>query len=195
VSDSFKPADRGAGTLAGMSDLRTNYTRKAERVAAVLAGATDWTAASPCEGWTAADVVDHLVDTQRDFLGRHVTLWPRPEGEPDAVWSEHVAAVLDRVGDDVLHAEYDGYFGGTTVGATLADFYGFDMLVHRWDLARALGREAPFTEAEMDDLDRSISTFGEAMYAEGICRRPVPVPASASRQDTLLGVLGRDPYA
>jgi hypothetical protein len=103
--------------------------------------------------------------------------------------------VLDRVGDDVLQTEYDGYFGRTTVGATLADFYGFDMVVHRWDLARALGREAPFTEAEMDDLDRSISTFGEAMYAEGICRRPVPVPASASRQDTMLGVLGRDPYA
>jgi hypothetical protein len=37
-----KPDDRGAGTLAGMRDLRTNYRQKAERVvAAVLAGATD----------------------------------------------------------------------------------------------------------------------------------------------------------
>ena len=71
------------------------------------------------------------------------------------MWSEHVAAVLDRVGDDVLHAEYDGYFGRTTVGATLADFYGFDMVVHRWDLARALGREAPFSVATGHDARRS----------------------------------------
>jgi hypothetical protein len=68
--------------------------------------------------------------------------------------------------------------------------------VHRWDLAHALGREAPFSEAEMNDLDRFISVFGDEMYAaEGICRRPVPVPATASRQDMMLSVLGRDPYA
>lgn len=161
----------------------------------MLAGATDWTAASPCEGWTAADVVDHLIDTQRDFLGRHVELWPRPDVEPDARWTAHVDAVLDRVGDDVLHREYDGHFGPTTVGATLADFYGFDMVVHRWDLARALGRVSPFTDPEMDDLEKSIAVFGDTMYAEGICRPPVVVPTNAPRQDKLLGVVGRDPYA
>jgi len=179
-----------------MRDLRDGYKLRADGVAAVLAGNTDWSAPSPCPGWAAADVVEHMVDTQRDFLTEHgVDLGPRPGGDADEVWASHVAAVLDRAGDDVLHREYDGYFGRTTVGATLADFYGFDMVVHRWDLARALDRETRFTEDEMDDVERSIAVFGDALYGEGICRPPVSVPADATRQDRLLEVLGRDPHA
>lgn len=101
--------------------------------------------------------------------------------------------VLDAIGDDVAQREYAGYFGPTPVGATLVDFYGFDMVAHRWDLARTLLREAPFTESEMDELEESIAVFGDAMYGEGICHRPVPVPRDASRQDHLLALLGRDP--
>ncbi|MBC8092962.1 MAG: hypothetical protein H7Y15_13685 [Pseudonocardia sp.] len=104
-----------------------------------------------------------------------------------------MAAVLDHVDDDVLHRGFDGAFGPTTIGATLADFYGFDMVVHRWDLARALGTDTTFTAGEMDLMEASIAVFGHHLYGEGICAPAVTVPVDASRQDRLLGVLGRDP--
>lgn len=187
-----------------MSDIGERYRRHAANIQDVLPAGADFTAPSPCAGWSAADVVDHMIDTQRAFLsgqglsgqgltGRDVELGARPAGDPPAAWAAHTADVLDRVDDELLRREYDGFFGRTTLGATLADFYGFDMIAHRWDIARALGGDTRFTDAEMDDMEASIALFGEHLYGEGICRSAVPVPADADRQDRLLGKLGRDP--
>lgn len=171
------------------------YNDRADRFSAVVdrVAADQWAAQSPCEKWTAADVVDHVVDTQRDFLARHrIDAGARPAGEPAAVWHGHLAAVRTALGDgDVLATRFDGYFGPATVGETLADFYGFDMVVHRWDLARAAGLDTDFTETEMDLLETSIAGFGEHLYAEGVCATAVPVPADATRQERVLATLGR----
>jgi uncharacterized protein (TIGR03086 family) len=124
-------------------------------------------------------------------LDQHgAALGPRPDGDPAAVWAAHRAAVL-AVDDEVWHREYAGFFGPTTVGATLAEFYGFDLVVHRWDVGRAVGRDVRFSDAEMDDAERAVAGFGEHLYGEGICARPVPVPNGADRQTRLLAVLGR----
>ena len=175
------------------------YNDRADRFSAVVdhMASDQWSAQSPCEKWTAADVVDHVVDTQRDFLGRHqIDAGPRPEGSPPDVWHVHLSAVRSALGDGlgdggVLDTSFAGYFGPTTIGATLADFYGFDLVVHRWDLARSAGLDSEFSSAEMDLMETSIEGFGEHLYAEGICAPAVPTPPGASRQERLLGLLGR----
>ncbi len=171
------------------------YNDRADRFSVIVdhVAPDQWSSQSPCEKWTAAGVVDHVVDTQRDFLARHqIVAGPRPEGSPADVWHEHLAAVRSALGDGaVLDTSFDGYFGATTIGATLADFYGFDMVVHRWDLARAAGLDNEFTRAEMDLMETSIEGFGEHLYADGICASAVPTPPEASRQERLLGLLGR----
>ncbi|MDN5861362.1 MAG: maleylpyruvate isomerase family mycothiol-dependent enzyme, partial [Pseudonocardia sp.] len=146
-----------------MNASRESFGRRADAFGAVVGtlGAAQWSAPSPCAGWSGADLVDHVIDTERDFLtGHDIDLGPRPAGDPAARWAAHRAALLDKVDDTVLEREYDGYFGRTTVGATLSDVYGFDLVVHRWDLARAAGAEAAFTDAEMDGLEASIALFG-----------------------------------
>jgi len=176
-----------------MSDHRDTYQQNADRFTAVLDDlpSSAWTAPSPCAGWTAADVVGHIVDTQRDFLAKQdVDLGPRPEGDPAELWAAHRDAVL-ALDDEMLHRDYAGFFGPTTIGATLAQFYGFDLVVHRWDVGRAVGRDVRFTDAEMDDAERAVEGFGEHLYGEGICARPVPVPDGADRQTRLLARLGR----
>lgn len=91
-----------------------------------------WSNPSPCEGWTARDVVSHVIETQRElFAGHDVDLGDQPDiaTEPAAAWSDAAIA-------------YDGYFGPTTLGATLEQFYIWDMYVHRWDrqgIAKATG--------------------------------------------------------
>lgn len=169
------------------------YLDAADRFSDVVAATTDWSAESPCEGWTAADVVDHVIDTERDFLARHeIDAGPRPSGSPDQAWAEHLAAVRPLATDDaVTSREFDGVFGRTTIGATLDAFYGFDLVVHGWDLGTSNGRPTTFTEADMDAMEAAFEGFGDHAYDDGVFRQPVEVPQDADRQTRLLARMGR----
>lgn len=154
-----------------------------------------WSSPSPCEGWSLRDVLKHMIDTQRDFLRRsNVDLASSPDTEldPAAGWKSHAQQVAEVLADDSLaSAEFDGYFGPTTVGATLEQFYIWDMLVHRWDIAHAVDAPARFSEGELDLIQAGADSFGEALYMDGICRPGVEVPADADRESRVLARLGR----
>ncbi|WP_395659465.1 maleylpyruvate isomerase family mycothiol-dependent enzyme [Nocardioides sp.] len=170
----------------------TFFLESADRFSATVDATTDWSAPSPCEGWTAAEVVDHVVDTERQFLAGHgVELGDRPSGSPADVWAAHLSGVRAQVTDELRDREYDGFFGRTTVGATLDHFYGFDLVVHGWDLGSANGRPTTFTDADMDAMDAAFEGFGEHAYDDGVFKAPVDVPADASRQVRLLARMGR----
>ena len=157
--------------------------------------ASAWDAPSPCEGWTARDVVRHLVDTQRELFARHdVELGDAPDvaADPAQAWRAHAGRVLEVLADDAVPAiAYDGHFGPTTLGATLVDFYAFDMVVHRWDVAQAAGLDAALTDEELDVLDRGADAFGDALYMDGVCKPGVSAPDGASREAVVLARLGR----
>lgn len=193
VSDSFKNRGPLRANMGAMTPHISNYLDNAARFSAVVDAAADLSSASPCDGWAGADVLYHVIDTQRDFLAqRGCDLGRRPTGAPADSWHRHLDAVRRVVADESLvTTEYDGYFGRTTLAATLAEFYGFDLIAHRWDLGRATGQEVSFSDAEMDALETAIGGFGEALYMEGICARPVAVPDDATRQQRILATLGR----
>ncbi len=177
-----------------MNPLISEYSSDAEKLSAILSAAdADWDAMSPCVEWTAAEVVDHVVDTQRSFLDqRGRDLGPRPSGSPPETWRSHFDAVRQVTDDDAfVTEEYDGYFGRTTVADTLANFYGFDLLVHRWDVGRALGNDVTWDDAEMDRVETALDGFGDALYTEGVCKPALEPPAGASRQTALLARMGR----
>lgn len=177
-----------------VSTISPEYVQHADRFAATVQAVPSWEDPSPCEGWSARDVLQHVVDTERDFLtGKSVDLGPAPDlGDPVAAWAEHDASVRDALSDpQVAGHEFHGAFGPTTVGETMARFYGFDLIVHRWDLARSAGRDERFTDAELDLLERSIEGFGEHLYAAGICKPAVEVGPDADRQERVLALLGR----
>ncbi|SDF08000.1 TIGR03086 family protein [Blastococcus aurantiacus] len=181
-----------------MNATATAYEAAATPLTAVLdtlpPGA--WSAPSPCEGWTAADVVAHLVETQRDFLGqRGVDLGAAPDvaAEPAAAWRDHAKRVQEALADDVVATPYESFFGPSTVGGTFDQFYVWDMVVHRWDVASAAGLPSTLTDEELDRIERGIEGFGQALYMEGICRDGVEPPADADRATRLLARLGRRP--
>lgn len=180
-------------TITQIDALVEGYLRHAARFGAVVEAGGTWDGASPCEGWTAADVLDHVIETERDFLAqRGVDLGPDPTGAPATRWAAHLDALRGVLDDrELASQEYDGHFGRTTIAATLATFYGFDLLAHRWDLARGLGREDRWTEAEMGALEQGLDGFGDSFYAEGISRPALPVPEDADRQTALLARMGR----
>ena len=108
-----------------MNATHTSYETTNRPLTAVLdavpAGA--WSGPSPCDGWSATDVVAHLVQTQRDFLLTHgADLGPAPDvpADPGAAWRDHAQRVLGALAHDGFVATgYDGHVGPTTVGASL----------------------------------------------------------------------------
>lgn len=156
---------------------------------------------SPCEGWTGLDVVQHLIDTQRDFLQKAGADMPDPTPTVEALgastaWRTHAEAVARQLADDTLaERPYDTPFGGMTVGSAFDRFYGFDLLVHRWDIGRAAGIDVVFSDRELDQITASVEAFGDQIRGEGVCGPAVELPADASAQDRLIGLTGRDPRA
>lgn len=180
-----------------MSTPITEFESAAAPFTAVVAAAGSdpaaWEAPSPCAGWSARDVLDHVVDSERAFLDKHgADVGLRPTGSAPEVWAAHLATATAAVGGaGFVEQEYDGHFGPTSVGETLVDFYGFDLLVHRWDLGRALGREVTWTEAEMDRIEAAAAGFGPALHADGVCGPALDVTDEAPRQTRVLARLGR----
>ncbi len=179
-----------------MNATAESYRTVSEALSAVLDAvpASAWADPSPCEGWTARDVVAHLVDTQRDLMTTHgADAGPAPSlADPAAGFRSHATRVLELVSNDALaDRTYDGFFGPTTVGATLEQFYVWDMVVHRWDVARATGGDTTLTDAELDRAEAGADSFGEALHMDGICALAVTVDDGADRQTRTLARLGR----
>lgn len=177
------------------SDLSSTWNAYAEPFTAVVDSVTDWSAASPCRGWVAADVLDHVMQSQREFVERHgreVPLWDGEPEQPEQQWFKHQAAMAALIGDeDFVSQSMETPFGPSTVGQTLLGFYGFDLIVHRWDIARSQGRDEQLTDAELDAVEEAIEGFSEHAYAPGIFNDPVEVPAGATRQQQVLARTGR----
>lgn len=176
-------------TTSGYQQLAAGFSAVVDAVPA-----DRWSADSPCDGWSAGDVVAHMIDTQRDFLtGHDIAIGERPSlDDPAAAWRTHQEAVTRELADPAVSGRrFDGHFGPTTVGETLLRFYGFDMLAHRWDVATATGQELRFTDDELGVLEAAADGFGPALYSEGVCTGPLKVSADADRQTRLLARLGR----
>lgn len=152
-----------------------------------------WDRPSPCDGWTTRDVVAHIVDTQREFLaGRGLDVGERPDlDDPAAGWHEHTDRVVALLTDSQLvAAPYEGYFGPTTLGATFEQFYIWDLLVHRWDIAQGAGIPVTYTDAELDRIEAGADSFGDSLYMDSVCKPGVEAD-SGDRQARVLARLGR----
>lgn len=180
-----------------MTETARKFTERADAFAAILDRARpQWDAPTPCDGWTVRDVVVHVIDTEREFLERQdLAPGPAPDvGDPAAAWRSHASAVAEVLArDGVAAREYDGYFGRTTIAATMADFYGWDLVVHGSDIGRATGQEWSVSDEEAASLHATADGWGAALNSEGVCAPQVEVPEDSSVTDRLLARLGRDP--
>jgi uncharacterized protein (TIGR03086 family) len=182
-----------------MTEISDRYRRVAEgftdRATAVPADA--WDQPSPCEEWVARDVVAHLAESTSGFLGRvgvEVTPGPSAEEDPVGAWfatRDTMQAALDD--PSVAEREYDSPMGRTTLERTVGMFGVGDVLVHTWDLARAVGLDDRLDPDEVHRL-YSVMEPNDEMMRQGTAFGPkVAAPADADEQTRLIAFSGRDP--
>ena len=143
------------------------------------------------------DVVEHAIETERDFLTRHGFEPGEPAdlADPATAWrAPRQGRRRDpRPATGVAEREYDGYFGRTTIAATMADFYGWDLVIHGSDVARATGQPWSISDEEAATCTPR-PTAGATRSTPRVSAVPrCPVPDDASATDRLLARLGRDP--
>ncbi|GAA3283113.1 TIGR03086 family metal-binding protein [Nesterenkonia halobia] len=182
-----------------MSEIADRYTRLAADFRDTVddVPSEQWQAASPCEGWTAHDVVAHVIHAHLMQLG---FLDAAPEAplpvdeDPLAALDVVVEAVAAALADpDIASRVIDGVAGPMTFAESIDGFLSFDLLIHRWDLAQAVGLTAVFDLTDVRWARGLADDLGEMLRADGVCGPARPVPAGADQQQRLLAHLGRRP--
>ncbi|MBT1257633.1 TIGR03086 family protein [Rhodococcus erythropolis] len=171
-------------------DLAAGFTARIDAVPA-----DRWDNASPCEGWTARDVVRHVLDSERDMVkvvGLELAPGPSVDDDPSAAWAavrDSMQAILDDPAKSTL--EYDGHFGRTNLGATVEGFLCFDLVIHGWDLAAATGTDTTMRDTDVEWVSEIAAGLGESIRMGGVCGPEIQVPDNADKATKLLAFLGR----
>jgi uncharacterized protein (TIGR03086 family) len=182
-----------------MSDIADRYRRLgdafADKIAAVPADR--WDSQTPCEGWTARDLVGHVVQTQGMFLGfigKELGGVPPVEDDPHAAWNAaraQVQAILDH--PEQATTEFQGFAGKSTFEAAADKFLCTDLVVHGWDLARATGLDEGIDPDDAARVHRNMESMGDALRSPGAFGAEVEPPPGADDQQRMLAFLGRNP--
>ncbi|HEY7044992.1 MAG TPA: TIGR03086 family metal-binding protein [Nocardioidaceae bacterium] len=162
-------------------------------------GTKDWSAAAPVSGWTARDVVVHLVGWLPGFVaaGSDVRLpeVPSPAEQPAPAWDAHQRAVQGLLDDPATAGvEFaNRHTGSMPLAQAIDRFYTSDVFMHTWDLARATSQDDALDPDLCDVLLSGMEPIEDLMRDSGQFGPRVPVPAIADPQTRLIGFTGRDP--
>ena len=191
-------SSRSRYRLLSMSDIVDRYDRITGRFSEVVRGvpADAWDNPSPCEGWTARDVVRHLTEWIAGFFSAHgIEFPPAPsvDEDPAAAWESVRATVHAALTDPAVAAQpVSTPFSTQSLADTVDMIVTGDVFTHTWDLARATGQDE---RLDGDQLRRMVAAMGEmpeeALRADGMFGPPLDVPADADDQTKFLAFVGR----
>jgi uncharacterized protein (TIGR03086 family) len=168
---------------------------------AVRSAAGKWHYRSPCEDWDARDVLEHVIGFHDVLLLRPLGLKPdRPPHDPQRRWEltfDRVREALQSEGLFERVVEIPALGTNSTIGldaATLIPRLSQDVLVHSWDLTRAVGADDRLDAGWCEMFLAQLPPEGDASVHSGMFASPVSVDDHADMPSKLLARLVRDPY-
>src|SRR5262252_2553236 len=186
-----------------MTDIAELHAQALDATGRVVGAvsADRWDAATPCDGWDARALVNHLVSGNlwAAELAAGATIegvGSRLDGDllgadPAAAYRDSAtaaAAVFRRPG--ALEAPCAVSYGPVP-GSVYAGHRFIDVLVHGWDLAVATGQD-PALDPELMEACREIAEPQVAAFrAAGALGDEEPVPPDATDQQRFLAMFGR----
>jgi uncharacterized protein (TIGR03083 family) len=148
--------------------------------AAVKAVAPDqWGARSPCEQWTARDLLAHVVENHRGVIasvrgGESEPLGAEITGDPEEAAKE-----------------MDGPTGKMPAGQIIGQFVTMDVLVHTWDLARTIGADERLDEDSVRRAYEALKPMDSMIRLPNVFGPKLESPVGADLQTEFLYFLGR----
>ncbi|MFP3986989.1 TIGR03086 family metal-binding protein [Streptomyces sp. E11-3] len=167
-------------------------------------GAGQWGDPTPCTEWTVRDLVNHLVVEQ---------LWVPPLVK-DGVTIESLGSAFDgdQLGTDPVaawdtsaRAAQDAFRAPGALDRTVHLSFGespaahycaqmvTDLVVHAWDLSRAIGADERLPDDLVRYAVREVSPYAADLAKSGLFDPPVEAPPGADVQTKFLCLLGRRP--
>jgi uncharacterized protein (TIGR03086 family) len=181
-----------------MSDVQSRYRQVAAGFdAAVEAASPDkWQAQTPCSEWVARDVVAHIVQGHQGVVAGVRGGDSKPLGddeEPQRAWDEVSRQVVEITGDsEAMAMEIDGPTGLTPAGQIIDQFVTMDLLVHTWDLARAVGADEQLDEDAVRRAYEVLKPMDAMIRRPGVFGPKLDPPPGADLQVEFLSFLGRE---
>lgn len=147
---------------------------------------SDWDRPTTCAGWSVRDLVDHTLQWQGQ--GGGMVNAGTSAGDDWATIEPALSAALD----DPANLE-----GTTDEGMPRQQVVGFvvgDLLIHSWDLARTLGVDETLPAGPVQATLMGLARVpDEVLRGENMFGPAIEMPETASPQDRLLGLCGRQP--
>lgn len=177
-----------ASTLERYDVAAAGFRRRLEPL-----GDPEFGCPSPCDGWTAGQLVDHATDVLvlvGDYVGDPVE--QRDDRRLDR-FDRSSRALRSKLADDRLGGVVvDSPFGRLALKQLVSSVVVHDLLVHTWDLARATGGDEGLDPGLVEHTLASMTPFDEQLRSHGFGPK-LEAPEGADPQTQLLCFLGRKP--
>lgn len=186
--------------MTGIAELHAQALEVTGRIVTGI-GAGRWSASTPCGGWDARTLLNHVVAGN---------LWA-----VELVAGATIESVGDRLDGDVLGTDPAGAYAasahaaaaaflrpgaldapcavsyGPVPGSVYAGHRFIDVFVHGWDLAIATGQSAALDARIMEACRRVIEPQLDLFRQAGALGAELPVPPDATAETRFLAMLGR----
>lgn len=158
-----------------------------------------WAASTPCDEWDVQYLVAHVVGGNRftcSILGgstfadaiAEVMSAPQLGTDPLAAWSSTAVAQAAAFQQPAALETSVDHPVGQIAGSDLLGFRTFDITLHAWDLARAIGAD---TRLPDELVAHVLGIVGAGLPGMGFGFVAAPPAADAEPQARLLGLTGR----
>jgi uncharacterized protein (TIGR03086 family) len=195
-----------------MSEQADRFRRAADgfqqRIEAVPADA--WDSPSPCPNWTARDVVAHVINEARRVVATVHNRVPEPlygvpvaemgtlpamsaDADPAAAWAQVSAGMTAAIDDPRCRQVALPTPVGPLPFADSLEALPEDVLIHTWDLARAIGGDEKLDPEIVAHVYEHLMPMDEALRQPWAFGPKVTPPAGADAQTEFLCFVGRQP--
>jgi uncharacterized protein (TIGR03086 family) len=169
------------------------YERASDWTSSKVAGATaKLDARTPCDQWDVRTLLNHMLETQKYFVGAAQGKDVSPPGQsPAEVLGDDPHADFEQARRDML-STYGAPGVIEKTGPSLGIAFS-DLLLHGWDLAKATKQDTTMPQGLPDAAFQMIHGRFTEDQRKGVFKPEIDVPADAPAQDRLLAYTGRKP--